>query len=48
MQDRWERILTSAERETTRQVSAYQQGRQDAMNAPMQQPTAHDEYGSNP
>jgi len=51
MQERWERILTSAEHETTRQVSAYQQGRQDAMNAPSQQSTmhdAHDEYGSNP
>lgn len=48
MQERWERILNSAERETTRQVSAYQQGRTDAMNAPMQQPAAHDEYGSNP
>ena len=48
MQDRWERILSSAERETTRQISAYQQGRQDAMNTPSQQPAAQDEYGSNP
>jgi hypothetical protein len=44
MQDRWERILSSAERETTRQVGAYQQGRRDAMNAPVQE---HD-YGQNP
>jgi hypothetical protein len=38
MQARWERILTSAEHETTRQISAYQQGRSDAMRAPSQQP----------
>jgi hypothetical protein len=31
MQDRWERMLTAAERETTSQLSAYQQGRADAM-----------------
>src|ERR1022692_223243 len=30
MQSRWERILNSAERETTHQVAAYQRGRQDA------------------
>lgn len=48
MQERWERILSSAERETTRQVSAYQRGRADAMNAPTQHPVGHDEYGSNP
>ncbi|HUJ05155.1 MAG TPA: hypothetical protein VLX31_03485 [Streptosporangiaceae bacterium] len=30
MQSRWERILDSAERETTHQVAAYQRGRQDA------------------
>ena len=30
MQSRWERILNSAERETTQQVAAYQRGRQDA------------------
>jgi hypothetical protein len=58
MQDRWERILTSAERETTRQVSAYQQGRADAMRAPSQQPATtaddpgttpgQDDYGANP
>ena len=30
MQSRWERILNSAERETTLQVAAYQRGRQDA------------------
>jgi hypothetical protein len=31
MQDRWERMLNAAERETTTQVTAYQQGRTDAM-----------------
>ncbi|HEY3881341.1 MAG TPA: hypothetical protein VGM12_22330 [Trebonia sp.] len=36
MQDRWERILTAAERETSTQVAAYQQGRADAMSAPRQ------------
>lgn len=30
MQSRWERMLDSAEQETTRQVAAYQRGRQDA------------------
>jgi hypothetical protein len=34
MQARWERMLTAAERETTTQVAAYQQGRTDAMSAP--------------
>jgi hypothetical protein len=34
MQDRWERVLTAAERETSAQALAYQRGRQDAMNAP--------------
>ena len=34
MQERWERILTAAERETSTQVAAYQQGRTDAMRAP--------------
>jgi hypothetical protein len=48
MQDRWERMLTKAEEETGRQVSAYQRGRTDALNAPAQQPAGHDEYGSNP
>jgi hypothetical protein len=59
MQERWERILSSAERETTRQISAYQQGRSDAMRAPSQQPAAtgpdepgtpagQDDYGANP
>lgn len=35
MQDRWERMLTAAERETNTQLAAYQQGRADAMRAPM-------------
>jgi small-conductance mechanosensitive channel len=54
MQERWERILTGAERETTRQISAYQRGRQDAMNAPapetVQQQTDYGQgdYGQNP
>jgi hypothetical protein len=40
MQSRWERMLNAAEQETTRQVSAYQAGRQDAMRgAPAQRPT---------
>jgi hypothetical protein len=41
MQDRWERMLTAAERETSTQVAAYQQGRTDAMRAPQHpgQPT---------
>jgi hypothetical protein len=34
MQDRWERMLTAAERETNTQLAAYQQGRSDAMRAP--------------
>lgn len=34
MQERWERILTAAERETNTQIAAYQQGRTDAMRAP--------------
>jgi len=36
MQDRWERMLTAAERETNTQITAYQQGRTDAMRAPQQ------------
>jgi hypothetical protein len=32
MQDRWERMLSAAEQETSRQMAAYQQGRADAMN----------------
>jgi hypothetical protein len=42
MQDRWERMLTAAERETNTQLAAYQQGRSDAMSAPAQpgQPAA--------
>ena len=34
MQDRWERILNSAERETSAHLAAYQSGREHAMNAP--------------
>jgi hypothetical protein len=38
MQDRWERMLTAAERETSAQYAAYQQGRADAMRgSPAQQ-----------
>jgi hypothetical protein len=34
MQERWERMLSAAERETSTQITAYQQGRTDAMGAP--------------
>lgn len=34
MQERWERMLSAAERETNSQLAAYQQGRTDAMQAP--------------
>jgi hypothetical protein len=34
MQERWERMLSAAERETSNQLAAYQQGRTDAMRAP--------------
>ena len=34
MQERWERMLSAAERETNAQVASYQQGRGDAMRAP--------------
>ncbi len=44
MQQRWERMLSAAERETSTQITAYQQGRTDAMRAPQHaheaQPTA--------
>jgi hypothetical protein len=46
MQDRWERMLSAAERETSTQVAAYQAGRTDAMRGapaqprPQQQPVA--------
>ncbi|HEX6527759.1 MAG TPA: hypothetical protein VF070_48235 [Streptosporangiaceae bacterium] len=40
MQSRWERMLTTAEQETGRQVSAYQAGRQHAMRAPATQTPA--------
>jgi hypothetical protein len=41
MQERWERILSAAERETSTQIAAYQQGRTDAMRTsqPAQQPS---------
>jgi Mechanosensitive ion channel, conserved TM helix len=38
MQDRWERMLNAAERETSTQVTAYQQGRTDAMRGAPAQP----------
>jgi Conserved TM helix len=38
MQARWERILDGMERETSRQVAAYQRGRNDAMRRPAQPP----------
>ena len=34
MQSRWERMLNAAEQETSRQMAAYQQGREHAMQAP--------------
>ena len=54
MQDRWERMLSAAERETNAQISSYQQGRSDAMRAPQharqpqatQQPTYTGGQGS--
>ena len=36
MQERWERMLSAAERETSTQLAAYQAGRADAMRAPAQ------------
>jgi small-conductance mechanosensitive channel len=36
MQDRWERMLNSAERETGPRLAAYQSGREHAMSAPAQ------------
>jgi hypothetical protein len=38
MQDRWERMLNAAERETNTQLTAYQQGRTDAMRGAPAQP----------
>lgn len=46
MQDRWERMLTAAERETSTQLAAYQQGRDDAMRAPA--PTRPEEAPAQP
>jgi hypothetical protein len=43
MQSRWERMLTAAERETNTQVTAYQQGRADAMRPPQE---SHEPQGS--
>ncbi|HEY3733719.1 MAG TPA: hypothetical protein VGL63_07365 [Streptosporangiaceae bacterium] len=34
MEQRWERMLTAAERETSGQLAAYQRGRQDALASP--------------
>ena len=54
MQERWERMLSAAERETNAQITSYQQGRSDAMRAPQharqpqatQQPTYTSGQGS--
>jgi hypothetical protein len=54
MQERWERMLSAAERETNAQIASYQQGRSDAMRAPQharqpqaaQQPTYPGGQGS--
>jgi hypothetical protein len=54
MQERWERMLSAAERETNAQIVSYQQGRSDAMRAPQharepqtaQQPTYPGAQGS--
>jgi hypothetical protein len=54
MQERWERMLSAAERETNAQIASYQQGRSDAMRAPQhasqpqtaQQPTYQGGQGS--
>ena len=43
MQARWERMLSAAERETNTQLSAYQQGRSDAMSSPSH---TRPEYGA--
>jgi hypothetical protein len=54
MQDRWERMLSAAERETSTQVAAYQAGRTDAMRGtpaqprPQQQPVAQQATRSMP
>ncbi len=40
MQERWERMLNAAERETSTQLAAYQAGRTDAMRTPPP-PTGH-------
>lgn len=42
MQDRWERMLNAAERETNTHALAYERGRQDAMNAPAAYPRGRD------
>ncbi|HXL89644.1 MAG TPA: hypothetical protein VN969_11845 [Streptosporangiaceae bacterium] len=39
MQGRWERVLNAAEEETSKHVTAYQQGREHAMSAPAQTQT---------
>ena len=38
MQERWERMLNAAERETNAQLAAYQSGREHAMTGPAAQP----------
>jgi len=50
MQDRWERVLGAAERETSSHLAAYQQGRQDALHPPhtARQPGAEGETGRMP
>jgi hypothetical protein len=41
MQSRWERVLNAAEQETSRQMTAYQQGCEHAMQAPAAATTAN-------
>jgi hypothetical protein len=48
MQDRWERILNSAERETGAHLAAYQSGREHAMNAPAQDQVAAPDMPARP
>jgi hypothetical protein len=46
MQERWERMLNAAERETSTQLAAYQAGRTDAMRAPAPAPPRPQEQAS--
>lgn len=50
MQDRWERMLHAAERETNAHLAAYQSGRQHAMSAPApaDQPQSQPEQPAEP